>query len=79
MGFIVVKRFIVEGMYLWWWDLLWRGDLSPMGRAAAPRLILKQSGPAAQSIGDKSPRHKWISVNRKFPTRSSHSFTTIQG
>jgi cobaltochelatase CobN len=34
-------------------ELLWRGDLSPLGREAAPK-----NGTAAQSNGDKSPRHK---------------------
>ncbi|AUO46549.1 hypothetical protein C1C98_14285 [Pseudomonas ogarae] len=32
--------------------LLWRGDLSPLGCAAAPLVS------AAHSNGDKSPRHK---------------------
>ncbi|AWM93864.1 hypothetical protein DJ564_25305 [Pseudomonas sp. 31-12] len=31
----------------------WRGDLSPLGREAALK-----NGTAAQSNGDKSPRHK---------------------
>jgi len=52
-------------------ELLWRGDLSPLGREAAP-----ENGTAAQSNGavrrfDKSPRHKsafpqtpgWAEVN----------------
>ena len=45
-----------RGLYLWREVYLWRGDLSPMGREAAPAFDLKE-GPAAQSIGDKSPRH----------------------
>ncbi|TNB85761.1 hypothetical protein FHJ31_09980 [Pseudomonas sp. Fig-3] len=42
---------------------LWRGDLSPLGRAAAlkPAATVCQSAlfwTAAQSSGDKSPRHR---------------------
>ncbi|AWM94083.1 hypothetical protein DJ564_26530 [Pseudomonas sp. 31-12] len=40
--------------------LLWRGDLSPLGCAAAPksRQLSKILGSASHSNGDKSPRHK---------------------
>ena len=36
---------------------MWRGDLSPLGREAALK-----TGTAAQSNGDKSPRHKYGST-----------------
>ncbi|KAE9642180.1 hypothetical protein EJA70_19790 [Pseudomonas sp. PB103] len=39
-------------------ELLWRGDLSPMGRAAPPDSEYTRIGTAAQPIGDKSPHHK---------------------
>ncbi len=62
----MAKRSLVARDHLWLRGLLWRGDLSPLGRAATPisefGLHLKQPGlqifgTATQSNGDKSPRH----------------------
>ncbi len=36
---------------------MWRGDLSPLGCAAAPVFKIKR-GAASRPIGDKSPRHR---------------------
>ncbi|AUO49877.1 hypothetical protein C1C98_25050 [Pseudomonas ogarae] len=49
---------------------MWRGDLSPLGCAAAPnqttrcasKIEVVAFGAAAQPSGDKSPRHTGIAV-----------------
>ncbi|TBN45592.1 hypothetical protein EYC95_14330 [Pseudomonas sp. BGI-2] len=59
---------------------LWRGDLSPLGCAAAPksRQLSKVLGSASHSNGDKSPRHRSASVQsspclrKPFATKPPH-------
>ncbi len=61
-----IQCFVVQTKYQFPRRHLWRGDLSPMGCAAAPMLSTAISqvipvqilGAASQPIGDKSPRHK---------------------